>query len=136
MMGYATSRADLALGDEQSGLLKTGDLARRNAAGFFEITGRSSRFIKVMGSRVSLDDAEAVAKALGYTAAAVGEEDRLVLVIEGEEDSLAARAKLVEALKLPPRVLEVALVSELPRASSGKLLYARIASLLQEGARR
>jgi long-chain acyl-CoA synthetase len=133
MMGYANNRSDLALGDTQGGVLATGDLARRNVAGYFEITGRSSRFIKVMGTRVSLDDAEDAAKQLGYVAAAVGAEDKLVIVVEGMQDVQAVRSSLVEALMVSPRALHVMMMPELPRASSGKILYAQLNRMLQDG---
>jgi long-chain acyl-CoA synthetase len=135
MMGYAMERADLARGDEMGGLLATGDLARVNAAGYLEITGRASRFIKVMGTRVNLEDAEQAAKALGFTAAAIGRDDRLVIVLEGEPDQAAAREALVAALKVPPRALEVTARDALPRSASGKILYGELMrEILGEGA--
>ena len=51
-MGYAESIADLAKGDENNGVLHTGDVARRDNDGYYYITGRLKRFVKVWGNLV------------------------------------------------------------------------------------
>ena len=58
MMGYADSANDLAVGDQQHGTLRTGDLATADSEGFFYLTGRLKRFAKLFGHRISLDDIE------------------------------------------------------------------------------
>src|SRR5664279_1985389 len=60
MMGYAECREDLAKGDELQGVLRTGDLARQDADGYFYITGRLKRFLKLFGKRFSLDEMEKI----------------------------------------------------------------------------
>ena len=57
MMGYAEAPADLAGGPELCEL-HTGDLAREAAPGVFEVVGRKSRFAKVFGLRLDLDEIE------------------------------------------------------------------------------
>ena len=59
MLGYAESSADLALGRTLD-TLRTGDLARRGANGLYSVVGRRRRFIKVLGLRIDLPQAEAV----------------------------------------------------------------------------
>ena len=58
MMGYALSRDDLRKPDECHGVLGSGDLGRRDEEGFVYLTGRLKRFVKLSGSRVSLDEVE------------------------------------------------------------------------------
>ncbi len=72
MMGYASTREDLAGHDECEGVLRTGDLARADDEGYFYLTGRMKRFVKVSGSRINLDEVEAaLGKALAATSPAL-----------------------------------------------------------------
>ena len=57
MLGYAESPADLAAG-RTSTELRTGDLARQHPAGVYEVVGRRSRFVKIVGLRVDLGQVE------------------------------------------------------------------------------
>src|SRR5690242_11293158 len=53
-LGYAEAVMDLAKGDEWQGQLRTGDMAKMDADGFFYIVGRKKRFLKMFGNRVNL----------------------------------------------------------------------------------
>lgn len=56
-LGYAESKADLRLGDDNQGVLYTGDLGYVEK-GFLYITGRKDRYIKVNGVRIFLPELE------------------------------------------------------------------------------
>jgi acyl-coenzyme A synthetase/AMP-(fatty) acid ligase len=122
MMGYAQGAADLARGDELSGVLMTGDLASRNEAGILSITGRASRMIKLFGTRVNLDDVDAQLARMDVPGVSFGQDDQLRVLVEAG-DPETVRAALIAAFSFPPRGLMVKAVASLPRASSGKLLY-------------
>ena len=57
MLGYAETSEDLARGREVHEL-RTGDLAHLGEDGLLEIVGRRSRFAKVVGLRIDLDQVE------------------------------------------------------------------------------
>lgn len=122
MMGYAQGPADLARGDDLGGVLMTGDLASRDAAGILSITGRASRMIKLFGTRVNLDDIDAQLARMDVPGVSFGQDDQLRILIEAG-DPETVRAALIAAFSFPPRGLMVKAVASLPRASSGKLLY-------------
>lgn len=61
-MGYAQNREDLMKDDEFCGEYHTGDIAKRDADGFYFIIGRKGRFLKLFGLRVSLDETERILK--------------------------------------------------------------------------
>lgn len=92
-MGYAECAADLAKGDERRGVLLTGDMAARDEEGFYTIVGRKKRFIKLFGSRVSLDGCERLVKEQfpGVDCACFGKDDALCVCLT--DPALPARAR-------------------------------------------
>tara|TARA_B100000686_G_C16760920_1_gene958619 strand:+ start:622 stop:2028 length:1407 start_codon:yes stop_codon:yes gene_type:complete len=59
-MGYAENLKGLSLPDLNKGLLKTGDIAYEDKDGFYYITGRKNRYIKIYGIRVNLSELESL----------------------------------------------------------------------------
>lgn len=129
MMGYATSPGDLAR-DPGPSVLPTGDLAERTAEGLYRITGRLSRFIKIFGNRIGLDDVERLLGGEAYPAIATGIDDRLLVVTRDPQAVGTIAALLRERLKLPPDYFEVRLVDEYPLLASGKIDYASLKASL------
>lgn len=130
MMGYAQSRADLALGDMAGGRLATGDLGRLDADGFLFLHGRSGRLGKVLGVRVNLDEVEAMLAPL-LRVAAVEIDERLVLATEAaDQDAIErARALLLDKLAVPPASLRFRILDALPLRSNGKIDYQRLKAM-------
>lgn len=89
-LGYAESYEDLGKGDEFNGVLHTGDLARRDADGFYYIVGRNKRFIKLFGNRVSLDEAEQLLAKNHYSCVCGGKDDCLTIytVEQGKSEEI------------------------------------------------
>ncbi len=124
MMGYATGAADLSRGDDQGGVLATGDLGRLDEDGYVWLSGRISRFGKIFGVRVNLHDIEELARDAGPVAAVSGP-DKVVLYVEGITDE-AARAlvdRLAERLRLHRSGFDVRAIEQLPQLNSGKVDY-------------
>jgi len=95
-MGYALCAADLAKGDEFHGVLHTGDMARRDQDGYFYIVGRRSRFIKMAGKRIGLDQVERILRGAfpDLDLACAGEDDDLhvYIVLPGQPSGDAGAA--------------------------------------------
>ena len=80
-MGYANQADDLSIGDINNGILYTGDLAYKDEDGDYYICGRLSRFIKVFGKRISLDDIEDFLSQQNLEGVATGQDDKLILAL-------------------------------------------------------
>jgi len=126
-MGYAERRADLARGDENGGVLRTGDLARRDAAGFYYITGRKKRMLKLFGNRVNLDEVERLLAKEGWSCACAGTDDHLRVFTVSAAGPEVIRRWLAQQLGIHPTAFEVIPVDALPRSESGKILYSALA---------
>ena len=122
-LGYAECRADLAKGDENHGVLHTGDVARRDTDGYYYITGRMKRFVKVWGNRCNLDATEQLVKAVTTSCACVGVDDKITIFVtqEGLEESIIKL--LVEKTGFNNRAFEVRVIDAIPVKSSGKIDY-------------
>lgn len=125
MMGYATSRDDLARGAELTEL-HTGDLASRNAEGLYRISGRKSRFAKIFGLRVSLDEVEAQLGHMGAKGVAVSDDVGVYIATLSPASPDEVTAALAEAYKLPATVFQVSVFEDLPTLPSGKIDYQAI----------
>jgi acyl-coenzyme A synthetase/AMP-(fatty) acid ligase len=88
MIGYALSRADLAA-PRQTDILHTGDIAQRGPDGLFQIVGRRSRFVKLNGLRIGLDEVEATLRREGHPLRVAGDDRGLVLFTETDPGTLA-----------------------------------------------
>jgi acyl-coenzyme A synthetase/AMP-(fatty) acid ligase len=124
-LGYAEKKQDLSRGDDWNGVLRTGDLARQDADGFFFIEGRKNRFLKIFGVRVSLTSVESWFQQKGFSAAAFGRDDFLIVTIEGSEEIQTAGLikELSEAIQVHLSALNITVLPKLPRLSSGKVDY-------------
>ncbi|MFP5334870.1 MAG: AMP-binding protein [Actinomycetes bacterium] len=133
MLGYADTPADLALGRTVTEL-RTGDLARRAPDGLFEVVGRRSRFVKVVGLRIDLGRVEGLLAGAGVPAACAGADDRLVVAVEGRWDVRALAQRLADDLGLPRSSVEVHALEALPRLPSGKPDLTAVRSLARPAA--
>ena len=123
MMGYAGCREDLAKGDERGGVLFTGDMALRDQDGFYYITGRKKRFIKLFGNRVNLDEAEQLIKYLAPDCACCGSDDLMVIYITETGKEHEVRQFISAKTAIHHSAFAVKVVPEIPRNESGKTLY-------------
>ncbi len=126
MLGYAESPGDLALGDVQRGVLRTGDLGTVDSEGFFTVVGRLKRFAKLFGRRVSLEDVEREVES-AFPARAIateaGERLRLCVATDEEVADDALVGHLARFLAVPPSAIVLRRMAELPLTATGKKDY-------------
>ncbi len=124
-LGYAGDKRDLALDDENGECLHTGDIVFIDDEGDVFIKGRSSRFVKILGERISLDEMEAALSEyfMPVQFVCVGSDDRIRIYYlrEGMEDDVLAFCR--RKFSLPRKMIECRFIKELPYTSSGKLNY-------------
>ncbi len=133
MMGYAHGAADLSRGADLAEL-RTGDLARLNDSGLFEVVGRRSRFAKLFGERIDLDRVENLLAVGDHEVACAESADaaRLVVALAGEADHSAiddVTATAIAATDLPGHAVAVVPVPAVPRLPNGKVDHAAVARL-------
>ena len=129
-MGYAVSADDLKLGDVFEGLYKTGDIARRDADGFYYIVGRKSRFLKMLGYRVSLDQCEQLVKEqFEIDCACGGTDSQLRVYVPGAGNKDAIRSFLSSKTGIYSSMFKVISVDHIPRNATGKVLYKELDAL-------
>lgn len=129
MMGYAECLSDLAKGDEMHGVLHTGDTAIVDEDGYFTITGRLKRFIKLFGLRINLDDVEKKLESKFHIPlACTGSDDKLIVAIEQEEFVEAVKAE-IEALYHLHKTAYKVKVLLIPHFANGKTDYMKLKEL-------
>ena len=129
MLGYAQTAADLGLGRGVTAL-RTGDLARRTSAGHYEIIGRRSRFVKIVGLRIDLQQVERMLASGGHSALCAGADGELAVVVEsGAAHPAPIAADLAGRYGLPQAAVHVAVSPELPRLANGKPDYPAVRAL-------
>lgn len=130
-LGYAEVREDLSKGDENHGVLHTGDIARFDSDGFFYITGRMRRFVKIWGNRTNLDAIEQLVKSITSICACAGVDDQITVFVteEGLEEKVVSM--LTEKTGLNAIAFKVRKIEAIPVKTSGKIDYPALQTMLQ-----
>ena len=126
-LGYAQRVEDLVLGDVRGGILKTGDFATRDSEGAYYIVGRKSRFVKIFGNRVNLEDVEQLLRATNIDCACAGIDDLLTIYVTDRSKMQDAVSYAQQVTGLPRLGFRAQFVDLIPRNKAGKILYSELA---------
>jgi len=132
-MGYAMERNDLLKGDEFCGEYHTGDIAKRDAEGFYYIIGRKGRFLKLFGLRVSLDETERILKTQypNVDFCCTGD-DRCMTIFETDKDITGDIVSFIsKKTNIHNSAFKVIFVDEIPRNEYGKVKFTELENYKQ-----
>lgn len=129
-LGYAECAEDLMKGDENHGVLHTGDMARVDDDGFYYITGRKKRFVKVWGNRCNLDQVEQLVKPITTTCACAGVDDHITVFVTKEGLEKEIKDLLAAKTGLNSKAFAVKVIESIPVTPSGKIDYPALQLLI------
>ncbi|MDZ4265481.1 MAG: AMP-binding protein, partial [Mycobacterium sp.] len=122
MMGYAHTPHDLARGATVEAL-RTGDIGRRGGDGLYEVVGRRSRFVKMYGLRIDLQQVESALRANGVHALCTDSGEHLAVVAAGDHHRRDVQRLAAAAAGIPAGAVDAVCVRKLPLLPSGKPDY-------------
>jgi acyl-coenzyme A synthetase/AMP-(fatty) acid ligase len=122
-LGYAECGYDLIKGDENKGVLITGDLAKRDSDNFHYIVGRKKRFIKIFGNRVNLDETERLLKSIISDCACTGADDHMLIYITDNSRKDEIRNFISSKTGIHHSAFTVRHIDTIPKNHSGKTVY-------------
>jgi long-chain acyl-CoA synthetase len=125
-LGYAESRMDLQKGDENKGVLFTGDIAKRDEDDYYYIVGRKKRFIKLFGNRLNLDETEQLLKSIITDCACVGEDDLMEIYITDHNRINEVRSFISSKTGIHPSAFKIKHIEKIPKNNSGKTIYTNL----------
>lgn len=135
-MGYANTVEQIADGDENHGIISTGDKAWVDKDGCIYLRGRLTRYIKILGKRTSLDDIEEYLKNKfsGGEFACIGSDNYIVVFFTGEEESLDRKIPIIldRCMRIPQKFVSCMPLKKLPRGDTGKIIYKMLEELGDE----
>lgn len=122
-LGYATCREDLLKGDENHGVIHTGDLARRDVDGCYFIIGRLKRFLKIFGLRIGLDEVERMIKEEYKTDCyCKGDDEKLIVLVTDPKLQDVLPEYIEEKTHLFHQKIVVQVVNAILRNEAGKVI--------------
>lgn len=134
MLGYAETLTDLSKGDGLNGILFTGDLGYKDEDGFFYVTGRMKRFIKIFGLRINLDEVQKmIENHFQISAACTGSDELLKILVQSDDHMTEVKVKeaVMKMYKLNFKSIVVKSITQIPTTNSGKYDYTKINEIFE-----
>ena len=132
MMGYCSSVKDLKNKNVENSKLKrlnTGDIGYYNEEGYFYITGRSNRIVKLYGNRVDLDEIQTKMKDDGLNVVCVNKNNNLVVFYTRNIILKKLKNRLYEIMKLNLSKVKFNKIDKIPITKNKKTNYKKLIEL-------
>ena len=125
-LGYANSFNDLKKGDDNKGILDTGDLAYFDEDGFFYITGRKNRIAKLFGNRINLDEIEEKMSQKGFRVACKYDDNKVITFFEKKYSKQDVLKTISDITDQHSTGFLCVTLDKLPITISGKVEYSKL----------
>ena len=123
-MGYAENIQDLKRGDENKGILKTGDVAYKDKDNFYYLVGRKDRYIKIYGMRINLQELEDIILNFGIKNICMQEKENMINIFIKDNFELEKLKKHITSVtKIHPSVFIFKIVKDFPLNKNYKISY-------------
>ena len=123
-LGYASNVDDLSKDDENKGILRTGDIAKRDKDDFYYIVGRKDRYVKIYGMRINLAELEYNISDLGIQSICkINEENKITIFIKKLDDGKKLKNYLGKLTQLHPSVFSIKRLDKFPLNKNYKISY-------------
>ncbi len=126
-LGYAYDSASLNSENSNKGRLNTGDIAYKDEDGFYYITGRKNRFVKIFGKRINLDDIEQKLNSAGIKNICVNNKDIINVCIVSHYSKKKINNQFIsKIINIHFSKIVVKFINEIPKTSNGKVAYTKL----------
>jgi len=129
-MGYAKNFKDLNKGDENKGILKTGDLAIKDDDDYLYITGRKSRDVKLFGHRISLDEIEQILFKKGYNCLCCGFDNKVTIFHIDNNYNSEVLKYISQTTNIHLDCFKLKYIKKFPLNENGKISYEKLEKFL------
>ena len=123
-MGYSHTYKDLNKKNNNNYVLNTGDIAYFDKDNFYYIKGKKSRYIKLAGNRISLDEIENIISQFGIeNICSQGSNDEMVIFIKRKINEKNLKSYLSNYVKLNEKLFKIKYLKEFPMTENNKIDY-------------
>lgn len=123
-LGYANNIYDLSKGDENKGILRTGDIAKKDKDNFYYIVGRKDRYVKIHGNRINLAELEHIIYDFGVQSLCrVDEENKITIFVKKLNKIDQLRKHLSKLTNLHPATFMLKKINNFPLNKNYKISY-------------
>ena len=123
-MGYARNYNDLSKDNENNFILNTGDIAYKDKDNFYYIKGKKSRYVKVIGNRISLDELEKILFEYGYENVCVQNvKEKITIFINKKFSEKDIKKYISNYTNLHESLFKCIQISEFPMTDNNKIDY-------------